>query len=61
MTDTDNYKLPAWQQKNLEAYLDIAFKHEKLDRHKIQFIRRFCDNPERLIKKYPLIKRGYIK
>ena len=53
--------MPAWQQKNLEAYLDIAFKHEKLDRHKVEFIKRFCDNPERLIKKYPLIKKGYIK
>ena len=47
---TEEYRLPEWQQKNLEAYLDIAFKHEKLDRHKVQFIRRFCDNPERLIK-----------
>ena len=55
MTQED-YKMPAWQQKNLEGYLDIAVKHEKLDRHKIEFIKRFCDNPERLIKKYPLIK-----
>ncbi len=54
-------KIPEWQQKNLEAYLDIAFKTKKLDRNKINFIRRFCDNPERLIKKYPLIKKGYIK
>ena len=50
-------KLPEWQQKNLEAYLDIAFKYEKLDRMKIGFINRFCDNPKRLIKKYPLIKK----
>ena len=54
-------KLPEWQQKNLEAYLDIAFKTEKLDRNKIGFIDRFCDNPERLIKKYPLIKKGVKK
>ena len=54
-------KLPAWQQKNLEAYLDIAFKDQKLDRNRVEFIKRFCDNPERLIKKYPLIKKGYIK
>ena len=58
---TQNYRLPEWQQKNLEGYLDIAFKEKKLDAFKIQFIRRFCDNPERLIKKYPLIKKGYIK
>ena len=51
-------KLPEWQQINLEAYLDIAFKTKKLDRNKIGFINRFCDNPERLIKKYPLIKKG---
>ena len=57
----EEYKMPAWQQKNLEGYLDIAFKHDKLDRHKVEFIKRFCDNPERLIKKYPLIKKGYIK
>ena len=55
MTQQD-YKMPAWQQKNLESYLDIAFKNDKLDRHKVEFIKRFCDNPERLIKKYPLIK-----
>ena len=55
MTQED-YKMPAWQQKNLEGYLDIAFKHDKLDQHKVEFIKRFCDNPERLIKKYPLIK-----
>ena len=55
------YKMPEWQQKNLESYLDIAFKTKKLDAFKVQFIRRFCDNPERLIKKYPLIKKGYIK
>ena len=60
MTQED-YKMPAWQQKNLESYLNIAFKHDKLDRHKVEFIKRFCDNPERLIKKYPLIKKGYIK
>ena len=42
--------LPEWQQKNLEAYLDIAFKHKKLDKHKVEFIKRNCDNPERLIK-----------
>ena len=52
----EEYKMPAWQQKNLEGYLDIAFKEKKLDGFKIQFIRRYCDNPERLIKKYPLIK-----
>ena len=57
----EDYKLPEWQQKNLEGYLDIAFKHSKLDLFKIQFIRRYCDNPERLIKKYPLINKGYIK
>ena len=55
------YRLPEWQQKNLEGYLDIAFKHDKLDRNKVEFIKRYCDNPERLIKKYPLIKKGYIK
>ena len=55
MTQED-CKMPAWQQNNLEGYLDIAFKHDKLDRHKVDFIKRFCDNPERLIKKYPLIK-----
>jgi|TARA_R100001460_G_scaffold90027_1_gene131588 hypothetical protein len=57
----EEYKMPEWQQKNLESYLDIAFKHDKLDRHKVEFIKRYCDNPERLIKKYPLIKKGYIK
>lgn len=51
-------KLPEWQQRNLEAYFDIAFKFTKLDRNKVEFIKRFCDNPERLIKKYPLIKKG---
>ena len=51
-------KMPEWQQKNLEEYLDIAFKYEKLDRMKIAFINRFCHNPKRLIKKYPLIKKG---
>ena len=55
---TQDYRLPEWQQKNLEGYLDIAFKHDKLDRHKVEFIKRFCDNPESLIKKYPLIKGG---
>ena len=60
MTQED-YKMPEWQQKNLEGYLDIAFKEKKLDGFKIQFIKRYCDNPERLIKKYPLIKKGYIK
>ena len=60
MTQED-YKMPAWQQKNLEAYLDIAFKDQKLDRNRVEFIKRYCDNPERLIKKYPLIKKGYIK
>ena len=60
MTQED-YKMPEWQQKNLEGYLDIAFKHDKLDRHKVEFIKRYCDNPERLINKYPLIKKGYIK
>ena len=58
---TQDYRLPEWQQKNLEGYLDIAFKHDKLDRNKGEFIKRFCDNPERLIKKYPFIKKGYIK
>ena len=58
---TEDKKMPEWQQKNLEGYLDIAFKHHKLDRHKVEFIKRFCDNPERLIQKYPLIKKGYIK
>ena len=57
----ETYKMPEWQQKNLEGYLDIAFKHHKLDRHKVDFIKRFCDNTERLIEKYPLIKKGYIK
>ena len=57
----EQYKMTALQQKNLESYLDIAFKHDKLDRPKVEFIKRFCDNPERLIKKYPLIKKGYIK
>ena len=57
----EEFKMPEWQQKNLESYLDIAFKHDKLDRHKVEFIKRYCDNPERLIKKYPLIKKGYIK
>jgi len=57
----EDYKMPEWQQKNLESYLDIAFKHSKLDLHKVEFIKRYCDNPERLIKKYPLIKKGYIK
>ena len=52
---TEEYRLPEWQQKNLEAYLDIAFKHEKLDRHKVQFIRRFC-TIQRLIK-ISLIKK----
>ena len=55
---TQEYRLPEWQQKNLEAYLDIAFKDQKLDRNRIEFIKRYCDNPERLIKKYPLIKGG---
>ncbi len=57
----ETYKIPEWQQKNLEGYLDIAFKTKKLDGFKVQFIRRYCDNPERLIKKYPLIKGGYKK
>ena len=55
---TEDKKMPPWQQKNLEAYLDIAFKDQKLDRNRIEFIKRYCDNPERLIKKYPLIKGG---
>ena len=58
---TQDKKMPEWQQKNLEAYLDIAFKDQKLDRNRGEFIKRYCDNPERLIKKYPLIKKGYIK
>ena len=59
MTQED-FKMPAWQQKNLEGYLDIAFKHDKLDRNKVEFINRLCDNAESLIKKYPLIKKCYI-
>ena len=55
---TEDKKMPPWQQKNLEAYLDIAFKDQKLDRNRIEFIKRYCDNPESLIKKYPLIKGG---
>ena len=43
---TEDKKMPEWQQKNLEGYLDIAFKHDKLDRHKVEFIKRYCDNPE---------------
>ena len=54
----EQYKMPEWQQKNLESYLDIAFKDQKLDRNRIEFIKRYCDNSERLIKKYPLIKGG---
>jgi len=49
--------IPKDQQINLEKYFDIAFKHSKLRRHEVEFVKKYCTDPDRIINKYPLIKK----
>ena len=50
-------KIPKEQQINLEKYFDIAFRHTKLRQHEIEFVQKYCTDPDRIINKYPLIKK----
>tara|TARA_B100000927_G_scaffold229619_1_gene189484 strand:+ start:888 stop:1043 length:156 start_codon:yes stop_codon:yes gene_type:complete len=50
-------KIPNQQQINLEKYFDIAFKYTKLRKREIEFVKRFCTDSDRIINKYPLIKK----
>ena len=50
-------KIAKEQQINLEKYFDIAFRHTKLRQHEIEFVQKYCTNPDQIINKYPLIKK----
>ena len=50
-------KIPKEQEVNLEKYFDIAFRHNKLRQHEIEFVQKYCTDPDLIINKYPLIKK----